>query len=411
MPTQSRNNDNPDGQPSHLGLVLTAGGARGAYQAGVLKRVAEIPALADKPSPFPIVTGASAGAINGAAVAAGAENFRETTRRLAAVWAGVCSHDVFRSDTRALGGIAARWVKDLTLGGLVGGGSAQSLLDASPLRGFLEKHIPFGRIQDAIDRGFLYALAVSATNYHSGKSYTFIQGHQGHPVWARSRRLAYPAQIGVEHICASSAIPIVFPPVLVRAEFGDYYYGDGALRLIAPFSPSIRLGAGRVFAIGIRSQLAAQETSQSELGSGRRPVMQRPPAMAEILGVALNSIFLDHLDADYEHLLRMNELIAHYASMEQHARVPKDDLEAPMRIINAIVINPSLDLGRLAEDFAHKLPLSIRYLLEGLGNSKTQSSDLMSYLLFDPAYCGALIDIGYRDAGERIAEIEAFLLA
>lgn len=393
-----------------LALVLTAGGARGAYQAGVLKRIAELPGFAEgAPSPFPIVTGASAGAINGAAIAAGSERFRETSRRLASTWASVRSADVFRSDTVALGGIAARWIKDLTLGGLLGGGSAQALLDASPLRGFLNKHIPFGRIQSAIDSGHLYALAVSATNYNSGKSYTFIHGREGHPVWTRSRRLACAAKIGVEHICASSAIPIVFPPVLIRADFGDYYYGDGALRLIAPLSPSIRLGASRILAIGIRSQLAAEESTKAELGDGKRPVMKRPPALAEVLGVALNSIFLDHLDADYEHLLRMNELIEHYQSAGAPEHVPQDELQLPMKMVHPLVVNPSVDLGKIAEDFANSLPLSMRYFLEGLGNSRTQSSDLMSYMLFDPSYCGALVDIGYRDAAARIDEIEAFL--
>lgn len=395
-------------QPRY-GLVLTAGGARGAYQAGVLKRIGELPRLDGKPTPFPIITGASAGAINGAAIAAGAENFREATRLLADVWSHVQMGDVVRADTVAFGGIAAKWVKDLTFGGMIGGGRAQSLLDASPLRGFLERSIPFGRIQPAIENGHLYALAVSATNYHSGKSYTFIQGREGHPIWERSRRLAYPVKIGVEHICASSAIPIVFPPVLIRAEFGDYYYGDGALRLIAPFSPTIRLGATRVFAVGIRSQRASEEGARVHLGEGKRPVMKQPPVLAEILGVALNSIFLDHLDADLDHLVRMNELIAHYGTPGKQVGVPRDELKAPMKIVKPMVINPSRDLGKLAEDFSGKLPFTMRYLLEGLGHSRTQSSDLMSYLLFDPSYCRALSDIGYRDASERIDEIEDFL--
>lgn len=393
------------------GLVLTAGGARGAYQAGVLKRIGEIRSLEGRPTPFPIVTGASAGAINGAAIAAGADNFRETTRRLAQVWSEIQIGDVFRTDTLAFGGIAAKWIRDLSFGAIFGGGSAQSLLDASPLRGFIAKQIPFGRIQPFIERGLLYALGVNATNYHSGKSYTFIQGRSGHPIWERSRRLAYPVKMGVEHILASSAIPIVFPPVLIRADFGDYYYGDGALRLIAPFSPAIRLGANRVFAIGIRSQRASEETTQADLGGGKRPVMRRPPVLAEILGVALNSIFLDHLDADLDHLVRMNELIMHYVhSGSAVSSPPRDAVKTPMRIVLPLVVNPSVDLGKLAEDFSRKLPLTIRYLLEGLGSSRSQSSDLMSYMLFDPSYCRALVDIGYRDAGERIAEVEQFLV-
>ena len=170
-----------------FGLVLTAGGARGAYQAGVLQRIGEIPAFRGRPSPFPIITGASAGAINGTMLATGNGDFPEVTRRLSRLWSELRMTDIFRTDAMSLGAGGVRLLKDLTLGGFLGGGAAQSLLDATPLRGFLERHLPLGGIGESIRAGHLYAVAVSATSYHSGKSFTFIQGRRGHPVLFASR--------------------------------------------------------------------------------------------------------------------------------------------------------------------------------------------------------------------------------
>lgn len=414
-----------------LGLVLTAGGARGAYQAGVLKRIGEIPLFRDKPSPFRVIAGASAGAINGTAMAAGTENLYESTQLLSQLWAELRVQDVYRSDTVALGSIAAGWIRDLSFGGIFGGGRAQSLLDTSPLRGFLSKHLRFDKIQDAIDRNLLYAVAISATNYYSGKSYTFIQGQKGHPLWTKSRRLSYSVQLNVDHVCASSAIPIVFSPVLVRADFGDYYYGDGALRLVNPCSPVIRLGANKLLAIGIRSQRAAEEASRATLleteaeSNKETPVMKRPP-LAQVIGVLLNSIFLDHLDADLDHLIRMNDIISQ--SRQSEALVSAGNLDSrsgeplppgepdprhrsteSMKVVTPMVITPSVDIGKVAESYASKMPGTIRYMLEGLGNSRAESADLISYLLFDTAYTKTLIDIGYRDASARIDELTNFL--
>lgn len=386
--------------------MLAAGGARGAYQAGVLKRIGEIPAFRGKPTPFPIVTGASAGAINGTYFAAGSADITETSRLLAQLWAELRIEDVYRTGPVALGAGAARWIRDLSFGGFIGGGEAQSLLDSSPLRPFLAARLRFSRIRDAIKDGHLYAAAVSATNYYSGKSYTFIQGREGHPIWTKSRRVALATDLTIDHVMASAAIPIVFSPVFIASSFGDFYYGDGALRLVNPLSPAIRLGASRVFAIGIRSQKAAEARSRNELlqaADGPRPSMRMPP-LAQVFGVALNAIFLDHLDTDLEHLQRMNELI----------RVSGDrvsEVREPIRELRSFAIQPSEDLASVAESLGGKFPRLIRYFMEGLGSSRAESSDLMSYLLFDSAYTRALVDIGYRDAGERADEIEAFLRA
>ena len=398
-----------------LGLVLTAGGARGAYQAGVLKRLGEIPALRDRPSPFAIVTGASAGAINGTAVAGGDGTFHEVTAQLAALWSALRVEDVFRTDLVSLGWGATGLLRDMLLGGLLGHTVTQALFDTSPLRVFLRAKLPLGGITDSIRRGHLYAVAVSATSYHSGRSFTFVQGRDGHPVWSKSRRVVLPVHITLDHVLASAAIPMVFPPVRVRSAAGDLYFGDGALRLVTPFSPAIRLGADRVLAVGVRSQRAADNLTREELAtaeeSGAADTILPPPPLAQICGVFLNAIFLDHLDGDLDHLRRMNELILAYGELETRKASPGGAarVSEPMRLVTPLVVCPSEDLAMVAQRFAHRMPRVVRFVMDGLGTPDAQSADLMSYLLFDAAYTRALVDIGHRDASERIEEIEGFL--
>jgi NTE family protein len=396
-----------------LGLVMTAGGARGAYQAGVLKRLGELPAFRRRPSPFRIVAGASAGAINGATVAAMSGNFYEATCTLAQLWADLRVPDVFRADALSLSLNGLRLLQDLLLGGVFGGAGVQSLLNATPLRAFLEQRLPLSGIAESIRRRHLYAVAVTATSYHSGKSFTFIQGQPGHPVWRKARRVALPAELTLDHILASAAIPIVFQPVRLRSAAGEFWFGDGGLRLVTPLSPAIRLGATKIFAIGIRCQRSADDLSQSELlGNGEgKPVMAQPP-LSQICGVFLNAIFLDHLDADLDHLRRMNELINAYGNRGAPLAVPVDNgtpAVEPMRTVDSLAVNPSEDLAIVASHLSHRMPRLVRYLMDGLGTPDAQSADLMSYLLFDSSYTRALVDIGYRDAGARIDEIESFL--
>ncbi len=400
-----------------LGLVLTAGGARGAYQAGVLERIGEIPALRDAPSPFALVTGASAGAINGVAVAGAGGSFREATRRLAALWSELRVEQVFRTDALSLGRGALGLVRDLALGGLLGHTVSHAVFDTAPLRAFLLRALPFGGIADAVRKGHLYAVAVSATSYHSGRCFTFVQGRAGHPAWLKARRVVLPVELAVDHVLASAAIPIVFPPVRVRSAAGDLYFGDGALRLVTPFSPAIRLGADRILAVGVRSQRAADTLSREELATAEEagaagPILPCPP-LAQVCGVFMNAIFLDHLDADLDHLRRMNELIRAEGGETEtpRARDAAARLTEPMRLVSPLVVSPSEDLALVAQRFAHRMPRLVRYVMDGLGTPDAQSADLMSYLLFDAAYTRALVDIGHRDAAERIAEIEDFLCA
>jgi NTE family protein len=237
-----------------LGLAMTGGGARGAYQAGVLKRIGELKRVQTTGNPFPIIGGASAGAINGSALAMGSDNFSQVTAIVANLWANLKPSDVFRCDLVSQAHNSLVWILDLSFGGALGGGNARSLLDATPLRHFLKKHLDTARIQENIRRGNLYALAISATNYNSGICYLFIQGQKGHPMWNRSRRVTLSTKITVEHICASAAIPLVFQPVKLETAKGTAFFGDGCLRLQQPLSPIIRLGAEKIFAIGVRCE-------------------------------------------------------------------------------------------------------------------------------------------------------------
>ena len=378
-----------------LGLVVTGGGARGAYQAGVLKRIGEIKRVQTHGNPFPIIGGASAGAINGSALAVGSDDFALATQVIARLWSELKPSDVFRCDLLSQTRTSLAWILDLSFGGIVGGGNARSLLDATPLRRYLNKHLDCDRIQDNIKRGHVYALAISATNYNSGKSYLFIQGRKGHPMWNRSRRVTLATKITVEHVCASAAIPLVFQPVRLKIPRGTAFFGDGCVRLQQPLSPVIRLGADRVFAIGVRCENLEH---QVETANGK------DPSLAQVMGLIFNVMFLDHLATDIEHLERLNELLGNGHISESGV----DGCER-MRPLTQLLMTPSVDLAQLAEQHQRDMPYLIQYFVNGLARDAASCSDLSSYLLFTSNYTRALIDLGYADASQRIDEIESFL--
>jgi NTE family protein len=378
-----------------LGLVMTGGGARGAYQAGVLKRIGEIRRVQTNGNPFPIIGGSSAGAINGSALAVGSDDFALATKILAHLWSSLRPTDIFRCDVLSQARNSLTWMLDLSFGAVLGGGNARSLLDATPLRHFLGRHLRCDRIHDNIKRGHLYALAISATNYNSGKSYLFIQGMKGHPMWNRSRRVTLSTKITVEHICASAAIPLVFQPVRLKTARGTAFFGDGCVRLQQPLSPIIRLGANKVFAIGARCEnLEHQEET----------IDQREPSLAQVMGVLFNVMFLDHLATDVEHLDRLNRLL----DSGQIGQIGIEGCER-MRPLKTFLVTPSVDLSELAGQHQKNMPYLIQYFISSLGRDAASCSDLMSYLLFTSKYTSALIDIGYNDASKRIDEIESFL--
>ena len=377
-----------------IGLVMTGGGARGAYQAGVLKRIGEIPRVADGVNPFPIIGGTSAGAINGSALAVGSDEFAGATKVIAGLWSRLNPSDVFSCDLLTQTRNSLTWIMDLSFGGMMNGGHAQSLLDATPLRYYLQKHLACERIQENIKRGHLYAVAISATNYSSGKGYLFIQGKKGHPMWNRSRRITLATKITVEHICASAAIPLVFRPVRLETARGTAFFGDGCVRLQQPLSPVIRLGAKRLLAIGVRGvSLEHQEESSEE----------RDPSVAQVMGVLLNAIFLDHLSADIEHLERLNELLS------QGKIGTSEEGGEKMRPLRTLLITPSVDLSDLAKHHQRDMPYLIQYFINSLGHDADSCADLMSYLLFTSKFTRELIEIGYEDASHQVDEIEDLL--
>ena len=380
-----------------LGLVMTGGGARGAYQAGVLKRIGEIRRIQEEGNPFPIIGGSSAGSVNGGALAAGCDEFSIATKILAKLWAELRPSDIFRCDALSQARNSMTWILDLSFGAVLGGGNAKSLLDATPLRQFLAAHLDTSRIQDNIRRGYLYALAISATNYNSGKSYLFIQGAKGHPMWNRSRRVTLATKITTDHICASAAIPLVFQPVQLKTAKGTAYFGDGCVRLQQPLSPVIRLGAERVFGIGVRGEsLEHQEEAATD----------SEPSLAQVMGVLFNVMFLDHLATDVEHLDRLNKLMRDGRISQSRT----EDCER-MRPLATLLVTPSVDLSELARQHQKDMPYLIQYFVNGLGRDAVSCADLMSYLLFTPKYTRALIDIGYNDANNRIDEIEDFIFS
>jgi NTE family protein len=379
-----------------VGLVMTGGGARGAYQAGVLKRVGELKRVQTQGNPFPIIGGASAGAINGSALATGCHDFASATQILAEFWANLKPPDVFLCNVLSQMNNSLTWILDLSFGAILGGGHARSLLDATPLRHFLDKHLECDLIQDNIKRGHLYALAISATNYNSGKSYLFIQGMKGHPMWKRIRLVTVATKITVDHVCASCAIPLVFQPVkLAIPPRGSAFFGDGCVRLEQPLSPVIRLGAEKVFAIGVRcgNKERREETADD-----------RNPSLAQVMGVVFDVMFLDHLDTDIEHLERLNQLLDH-----DQIHQPEMEGAEKIRLLRTLIITPSVHLSDVAKQHQKDMPSLIHYFVSSLGRDATSCSDLMSYLLFTSKYTRELIELGYHDASDRIDEIEDFL--
>ena len=376
---------------NHVGLVLTGGGARAAYQVGVLRALAEI---APGPLPFDVISGISAGAINGIVLATGAEDFVRAAGRLSSTWASLTPDRVYRTDTLRLLSIGSRWVRDLSIGGLVGKSGVNHLLDPSPLRELVAARIPVGRMRRHLRAGRLRGIAVSATNYHTGSGVTFFEGAGDVRPWTRSTRIGVRARITVDHVMASAAIPVFFPPVRI----GGSFYGDGCVRMHYPMSPAIHLGADRIVAVSQRWLPPPSETAEGETRE-RTAVMP----LSEIAGVLLNAVFLDSLDTDLERLDRVNRTLA---------LVPREKLrngDPGLRIVPALVLRPSQDLGKLAGDQYRRFPAMLRYLLKGIGATGAAGEDLLSYLAFEPIYVKRVMDLGWTDTMARRDEIAEFL--
>jgi NTE family protein len=378
---------NPESTKSKAGLVLTGGGARAAYQVGVLKAVRELLPLPEK-NPFPIVCGTSAGAINAATLAVFADNFDAAVGRLLEVWESFRVHRVYRSDPIGIARVGLRWLAAIAL---MSRTSPVSLLDNSPLADMLSRSLDFGRIQENIDNGCLYAVSITCSGYTSGQSVSFYQGGPDTEAWERTQRVGAAMPIRVEHLMASSSLPFIFPAVKINRE----YFGDGSMRQIAPISPALHLGADRVLVVG-----TSRPSGHSEPPRVRGNLY---PSVAQIAGHALNSIFLDSLNVDIELVQRINRTISLIA--------PEKLREAglPLRQIKVLVISPSQPIERMVVRHAHELPWTVRFLLRGIGAMNRNGSNLASYLLFESGYCRALIDLGYQDTMARRAEVLEFL--
>lgn len=370
-------------------LILSGGGARAAYQVGVLQALADI--LPGLHNPFPIICGTSAGAINAAALAAHNGNFREAVLDLAELWQHIKVEQVFRTSWTPLVTSLARIGASLFNQG-VSSGKPLALLDNSPLRELIQKAIPFDNIERRIVAGELTAICVTALGYHTGESVSFFQGAADLVGWRRYRRVGAPATLTAEHLMASSAIPTLFPTVQINRE----YYGDGAMRQIAPISPALHLGADRAFVIGVSSN-----RNPSQWGKQAMPA-KHSPSMAQIIGQMLNSAFIDALEGDLEHLERINHLLS-LVDQDTHKDAPK------LRKVETLVISPSKPLDRLAGRKVRSLPSSLRFLMRSTGATiRGGGAAAASYLMFSHEFCTELMELGYQDAMWERDAIEAF---
>jgi NTE family protein len=367
------------------GLVLTGGGARAAYQVGVLRAVAELLGRAG-PTPFDILCGTSAGAINACAAAIRADDFAAGVDAIVELWTALHADHVYRSDAWGIARAGARWLAALTL---LSRRNPVSLLDNAPLRGLLERTLAYDRIQQHIDSGALYAVAVTASGYASGQSVTFYQGGPGVTAWERTQRVGAATTMSADLLMASSALPFIFPAVRYHREF----FGDGSMRQIAPISPALHLGAERVLVVGTGRRAAEPQRVRAAVY----------PSLAQIAGHALDSIFLDSLQVDIERLQRINRTVA----LVDPARAREAGLA--LRHVDVMVIAPSEPIERIAARHVGELPRTVKFLLRAVGAMNRNGANLASYLLFEPGFTRALIDLGHADTLARRDELLAFL--
>jgi NTE family protein len=370
------------------GLVLAGGGARAAYQVGVLKAMKEL--LPDpKANPFPIICGTSAGAVNAGALAVNAHDFGHAVDALLEVWHNFEPHHVYRADFPGVAANSTRWFLGFLFGAFVKN-KRISLLDNRPLEALLTRQLDFSRVARNIELGALRAVAISCSGYTSGQSCSFFEGMAELEGWKRSQRIGIKTRITVQHLMASSAIPFLFPPYHLNRE----YFGDGSMRQVAPVSPALHLGADRVVVVG---------TARIRNDSPERTRGDQFPTLAQIAGHVMNSIFLDSLAVDLERLERINRTV----SCSSPEALKKMGLT--LHHVDVLVLTPSEPLEAIALKHVRSLPWPIRFLLRSVGAMRRGGATFASYLLFEQGYCRELIELGYQDTLKRRDEVEAFL--
>lgn len=381
-----------------IGLILSGGGARASYQVGALGEIAKIrqerqPGLAGAPSPFKVVCGTSAGAINGAALATRSDDFDKAVAELESMWARMRAGDVYLADSWGVARSGARWLSLFSIGWALAKwrkGAPLSLLDNKPMWGLLERAIPWERLPALFASGSLHALAVATSSYTNGQHETFYQCGRAVAPWLRSSRVALEAKLDNRHLMASAAIPFVFPAV----EIGEAgWFGDGSMRQTAPISPAVHLGSEKVLVIGAGRM--AEPAAVAQPGAGY-------PSLGQIGGHALSNIFLDALASDVERMTRINKTLG---GMDPAARAATG-----LREVELLLIAPSQRLDQIASGLIGELPLPVRAMLGALGVGRNMGGGgaLASYLLFEPAYTGALIALGRRDARAQEEQIAKF---
>ena len=362
--------------------MLPGGGARGAYQVGVLKAMAEY--LPGPESPFRIIAGTSAGAINAAVMASHADDFAFGAERLGQFWGNFRCHHIYRTGWLHNMGTGLHWLASMTLGGL-GIANPKSLLDNRPLGRLLERELDTAGIRRAIDNGHLDALLVTASGYATSRAVTFFQGRDEFTEWRRYKRAGVRSAIDARHLLASAALPLLFP----AQPIGNEYFGDGGMRHTTPLSPPIHMGADRVVIIGTRDELQDPEPE----------VCDRYPTLGDIGGYLLDVIFMDYLNNDLARLKRINRTL----------EIVPEQLrpETGLREIDALLIQPSEDLREVANRHMHRVPASVKTLLRGIG--AWGPGRLPSYLLFEAEFCRELIELGYTDGMARRDEVRELM--
>ncbi len=373
---------------STTAVILPGGGARAAYQAGVLAGIADCYG-GNSIVPFPVIAGTSAGAMNAAFLAANMQSFDEAVERLVALWSQLEVKQVYRPEYRKVFGVLMHWAWSLLSGGL-GESNPRSLLDNSPLRELLAKNIDFDAVAGHIDAGLLRGIAVTVAGYSSERSLSYFQAAAGVQSWWRQRREGRPAQISLDHVMASLGLPIIFPAVKISGE----WCGDGSTRQFAPLSPAIHLGAERILVID--TQYPAPQKNTGSDGAY--------PSLSRVMGYLFDTVFSDSLYADLERAQRINHTLDHFS---QETRQPPVGLG--LNRIETLIIAPSRRPVEIAARHVARLPKAMRWILRALGGEAEGGDQLLSYMLFQGAYCREMVALGRQDAHARRQEISRFL--